>query len=733
MRGLITSLIILGALAFQARSLLTEAAPTTAPMNQAGEIAELPSTRAASNTTDQAATQPATRPSLPDYTVLRGNPGYWRLLKDRAGIWWFLSPAGNTEFLNTVTTVHPFQLGRDSEGPQFISSDWRNLPTGLSPATDGDLNKWAASTLERVRAVGFKGLGAWCHPVFHQCDVPITRDLNLWTWQPPSSKRLYSPDWLANVRKAAETQILPLRSNPNLVGYYIDNEIEWGDAFSGPRPYFDGLTEQDPNRLKVIDVIKKTWPAVEVLNRDWKTNVSSYVELDKWEQLPELPAATYTKLYDAWLYQLAMDYFRSTTQIIRELDPNHLILGVRFKGYAPTPVVRASKGYTDAQSLNYYVSDASLDLELFRMLNEESGDQPIIISEYSFHALDGRSGNRNTVGFAAQVPDQQARADGYRLFTSRLARVPYVIGADWFQWMDEPPSGRTYDGEDVNFGVVDVDDRPYEMLANAIRETTPKLNPLHAQSPTDEGQGIWRESFASKPSFRVPFLTKPIKLNGELSDWMPQSRLQGIRHAQTVGLDRSKLPPPNIYLGWTYDGLYIGMEVFDNDIQGAPASGWWWTRDCVEWWISTRPVASDQNTYDAYSHQFFFVPIDFPTSDGQSGTVGQWHRPGDVLKDSLVPHPTIKKAVRLLPDRYVVELFIPAGALHGFDPKNQPALAFNIHTRDFQHATEYFWSAPKEVMTQLRPKTWGSLYLEQPGAPAGQALAMPQSGPYIAQ
>jgi hypothetical protein len=344
-------------------------------------------------------------------------------------------------------------------------------------------------------------------------------------------------------------------------------------------------------------------------------------------------------------------------------------------------------------------------------MHELSG-QPIMLSEYSFHALDGRSGNRNTVGFVGQVLDQQARADGYRLMTTRLARVPYVIGADWFQWNDEPPSGRANDGEDANFGLVDIDDKPYDLLADSVRKTTPLLNGLHNDSPRDDGHEIWRESFADKPVARVPYLTKPIRLNGELSDWPAEARVQGIRHAQTVGLERSQLPLPNVYLGWRDEGFYMGCEVFDNDIQGAPAQGWWWTRDNFEFWISTKPVASDQVAYDASSHQFFFVPNSFPGQDGLAGTVGQFHRDGDALQDSLIPHPAIKQVCRIFPDRYVVEIFIPAKSLHGYDPRKQNALAFNIYFRNFQHALDYFWSAPKDVLTQLRPNTWGPIYLE---------------------
>ncbi|CAN5411616.1 hypothetical protein BH10PLA1_BH10PLA1_13800 [soil metagenome] len=640
------------------------------------------------------------------FKKVRGQDGFWRLGQDLNGVWWMLDPTGQPEFINAVTTVQPFQKGRDAEGPEFVSRDYNGQ--------DGqpNLDAWAKATLTRVKEMGFKGLGAWCNPIFHSCDVPMTRDLNVWTWQPSSSKRFYSPNWATVAEQAIKTQVELLKDNKNLIGYFIDNELEWGDGFAGPGVYFDFRPSNDANRAQVISVIKQLWPTADDFNRDWGLQVKSLDELYAWERLPHDPQAAYTHLFNAWIEHLATDYFKTTTTLIHKYDPNHLILGVRFRGYAPPEVVRASKGYTDAQSINYYVGDARLDYDMFKMMYDASGEQPIIISEYSFHALDGRSGDRNTVGFAAQVLDQQARAEGYRLFTSRLARVPYIVSADWFQWMDEPPSGRTLDGEDVNFGMVDIDDRPYESLASAVRETAGELNGLHLDSYSDDGKDVWRESFANKPVVHVPYLTKLVSLNGELSDWAPQCKLQGIHRSQTIGLERSKLPLPNVYLGWTEKGLYVGMEVFDDDILSAPAKGWWWTRDCAEIWINTRTPLPDQITYSKDTHSFFFVPNPFPDNDGSTGVVGQWHRAGDALADSLIPHPLIKSAVRIRPDRYVLEMFIPKEAMYEWDP-HQP-MAMNIHVKNFQHATEYYWSAPKEAITQLRPNTWGTMILDAP-------------------
>ncbi len=654
---------------------------------------------------------------LPKFVRQSGQAGYWRLAQTAQGVWWFVSPDDRLEFLNTVTTVQPYQLARDPIGPGFVSRDWNG-----SAGREGDVAQWAKTTLQRVKAAGFKGLGAWCHPVFHQLDVPMTRDLNVWASLASQSRRLYSPDWTALAEAVIAKQADPLRENRSLVGYYIDNELDWGDGSVGPWAYFDKSAPEDPNRQAVMQVIQATWKTTESFNRDWKTTIKEFAELDQWPTLPHEQNEAYGRLYSAWVGKLAHDYYRITCGLIRKHDPNHLILGVRFRGDAPAEVARAARGFTDAQSINYYVSDARLDLELFQMLHEQS-DQPLIVSEYSFHALDGGSGNQNTVGFAAQVPDQQARADGYKLFTARLARTPYIIGADWFQWMDEPPSGRSYDGEDVNFGVVDIDDRPYPLLTQAIGQITPRLNGMHEQSATDDLKDVYRESFATKPVARIPRLEKPIYLNGELSDWKSACKIEGIRHSQTVGLERSAIPLPNVYMGWTPQGLYMGLEVFDNDISGAPANGWWWTRDNVELWFSTRPVGSDQNVYSPYCHQFFIVPQDPSGNAGISSVVGQWHRDGDALRENLIPHPQVKCASRLLADRYVVELFIPAGALNGFDPISQPAMAFNIHIRNYQHAIDYFWSAPKEVLTQYRPRTWGTLYMDNQLAPSNPQIS----------
>jgi hypothetical protein len=58
-----------------------------------------------------ASSQPTTQPA--GFKNINGATGFWRLAQSNSGVWWFLSPDDKPEFLNSVTTVQPFQIARD--------------------------------------------------------------------------------------------------------------------------------------------------------------------------------------------------------------------------------------------------------------------------------------------------------------------------------------------------------------------------------------------------------------------------------------------------------------------------------------------------------------------------------------------------------------------------------------------------------------------------------------------
>jgi len=406
----------------------------------------------------------------PQFLCVHGKSGFWRVAESPDHIWWFLSPTGRLEFLNTVTTVQPYQQAGNSSNAGFTSSDWH-----------GDLDAWARATVQRAGTTyGFKGIGAWSSDALIGHGMPVSRCLNLLDCVPHQFCLFYSPGWETSLESAVREQVVPLKDSVDLVGYFTDNERDWSDNGIGPGRYFDDLRAGDPNRREVVSVIQQLWQSPSSFSHDWHISLRSWDELANRQTLPRQPEDAYNRLRDAWMQHILARYFSVTTSLIRKYDSNHLILGVRLKGNAPIEVVRASRAMTDALSINIYTLDVSTYASTFAMMERES-QQPIIVSEFSFHSLDGRSGNRNISGFPAQVPNQQGRADSYARFTTDLARVPGVIGADWFQWNDEPATGRG-DGEDANVGIVDIFDHPYELLVASIGKVTPQLNSLHEHS-----------------------------------------------------------------------------------------------------------------------------------------------------------------------------------------------------------------------------------------------------------
>jgi hypothetical protein len=59
------------------------------------------------------------------------------------------------------------------------------------------------------------------------------------------------------------------------------------------------------------------------------------------------------------------------------------------------------------------------------------------------------------------------------------AANPSLVGTHWFQWLDEPNTGRN-DGENYNIGFVDVADRPYTELVAAAQATHRRLLAVHS-------------------------------------------------------------------------------------------------------------------------------------------------------------------------------------------------------------------------------------------------------------
>jgi hypothetical protein len=78
-----------------------------------------------------------------------------------------------------------------------------------------------------------------------------------------------------------------------------------------------------------------------------------------------------------------------------------------------------------------------------------------------------------------QAMNQTERGFAYRYYVEHAAAHPEVIGTHWFQWVDQPATGRP-DGENYNIGWIDVTDRPYPELVAAAKLTHARLLDIHS-------------------------------------------------------------------------------------------------------------------------------------------------------------------------------------------------------------------------------------------------------------
>jgi len=154
----------------------------------------------------------------------------------------------------------------------------------------------------------------------------------------------------------------------------------------------------------------------------------------------------------------AETYFRTVRDAINAVAPNQLYLGCRF-AWVNDLAARAAGQFCDVVSYNLYRRSVA-DFKY------PGPDKPLIIGEFHFGALDRGMFHTGLV----PVENQAARAQAYHDYVLGAAKHPQFVGTHWFQWKDEPTTGRVYDEENYQIGFLDIADTPYREMIDTSRE-----------------------------------------------------------------------------------------------------------------------------------------------------------------------------------------------------------------------------------------------------------------------
>jgi hypothetical protein len=397
-----------------------------------------------------------------------GATGFFRVEKID-GIWWFVDPEGYLFFSTGSTGIGPRSEFARVKGREYIfsaepPSEELVVPksgtgqTAAQTARPGGSSsysfftwnlyrrfgtdwyqKWMDFTIRRMDNWGLNTIANWSDATLGASGrKPYVATLRGWGIETGlmGMPDVYAPEYPATVDKSAQQQCASRKDDPFLLGYFIGNEPPW------------------PNReLELVNEIL-AGPAT-----------SMQAELKKYLEAGDTPERRKSFVYDTYTRFITI-----VNEAVKKHDPNHLNLGLRFGGSAPDAIIKASKEF-DVFSFNSY--GYSVNQNIIKRVGEITG-QPMIIGEFHFGVPE-----RGLAPGLAQTVSQAERAVAYQYYVENAAANPAIIGTHWFQWIDQPSTGR-FDGENYNIGFVDVTDRPYNELVNAAREIFKRLPAVHS-------------------------------------------------------------------------------------------------------------------------------------------------------------------------------------------------------------------------------------------------------------
>jgi hypothetical protein len=460
---------------------------------------------------------------------------------EQEGRWSLFTPAGQPFFSMGVCVVTP-GVSRaiwDSENPAYA---WWRYYTGQT--------QWADATLRRLKEWRFTTLGAWSdHATLRaskEMTLHLTPVLHLGSTAGAPWWDMWDSRIVDRMDEVARSQVLAVRDDPKLLGYYSDNELGWWNA-----TLFKMTLEQPASsgqRKRLLRLLRETY------GNDWNRlrqdfepeHAEGWRQLEKSGMLFLKPGGDGIRVMRRFLALLADRYYQLAREIIRKYDPRGLYLGDRYQSFYYPEVARAAGRYVDAISSNLNASwnDGTFPRSYLETLHALSG-KPILVSEVYMAAAENRSGNRNSMGVYPVVNGQSERVSGLRNTLEALARNPVVLGVDWFQFYDQPRHGRE-DGENYNFGLVDLEDRPYDELTSFFASWNPSACRL--QNPVqlpDASEGV-------PPAPSNPFAE--FEATRALKHW---DRERGFVKPVT----REALA--DLYLCWNAHGLYLGLYALD--------------------------------------------------------------------------------------------------------------------------------------------------------------------------
>jgi len=585
------------------------------------------------------------------------------------GVWWLVDPEGKTFYM--VGTDHISYNGHWCEALGYAPYR-RNVETKY-----GSESAWADATAQRLNDWGFNMLSAghsdslryrhFAHTEFLSLgtlfsDIDDMCPKTTWTGFP----NVFSPKWAAHCAKIARNVCEPYSTDPWLIGYFLDNELEWYGKNHREWGLFDEAWKKPADHTAKqawVDFLSTELTDPAEFGTNWGVTISAFTDLLA-HTSPQPPLTERAQeVAAAWVRLVAEEYFRVCRAAIQAADPNHLILGCRFASQAPG-IWDIAGEYCDIVSFNMYpwidvrAGVPGSVIDTIDGWHDQVG-KPMMITEWSFPALD--SGLPCTNGAGMRVDTQTQKTRCFRFFQTAMFRIPYMVGSDYFMYIDQPPLGisSTFP-ENSNYGLITEDDDPWPQLTAAASDLNPRVYDLHAagQMPTPPDLGQLPDWLRTVPDTPVAvesvmaFDAGRLRVEGPVNGHAWRLSLDGRDLGEFFMLAHEKLPADHWVASTqaTITDVHTGSTVTVVDMELAIptggssvqtySSGWrfWIPQDGQEWvasqclWVEN----TDSSSWTLENVFHYLAPgIDGdPAGDEPLSLVPNYYRAGGAWMDS---------------------------------------------------------------------------------------------------
>ncbi len=338
-----------------------------------------------------------------------------------------------------------------------------NLRRALGPDWYG---KWKKMLTGEIKRCGMNTLGNWSDAdLLGTTGIPYVTSLPSF---PSTEKKIFrdfpdvlSPEFAENAEVCASA-LEARKDDPLMIGYFLRNEPEWA--------FVDGLVVADealycPERTvtkeRLVAFLEERYGGIGELNAAWGTKFESFESL----YTPVRDASRLSPAAARDMHEFSRVMLRAYVEIpshaCRAVDPNHMILGMRWAWISDPDIVTGWENF-DVFSINCYSVDPTANI---RQVADLGVDLPVMIGEFHFGALDAGLPATGLEG----VTSQSERGAAYRYYCERVAAHPNGVGCHYFQCYDQFVLGR-FDGENYNIGLFDICSRAYPEMMKAVLE-----------------------------------------------------------------------------------------------------------------------------------------------------------------------------------------------------------------------------------------------------------------------